>query len=138
MLCYCVCGRISSICVACACCMSSLLHSGMSHASTYYAVAHRECEWRTQGGCCCSLGLNLVEFVRLSCVAFNPLIPNGHSTHPAIPLACPMSLCIQVEGWLIPQAGGHSIEAHTTHILYNPTTHTVAQSPVLPCVRYYN
>ena len=34
----------------CACSMSSLLHSGVSHASTYYAVAHRECEGRTQGG----------------------------------------------------------------------------------------
>ncbi len=35
MLCYCVVGRISSY--VCACSMSSLLHSGMSHASTCYA-----------------------------------------------------------------------------------------------------
>ena len=77
MLCYCVVGRISSY--VCACSMSSLLHSGVSHASTYYAVAHRECEWRTQGGCCCSLGmswLNATQLNRTNSTKFNPTNPN--------------------------------------------------------------
>ena len=75
MLCYCVVGRISSYVCAC---MSSLMHSGVSHASTYYAVAHREYEGRTQGGCCCLVEPNPTQSNELNQVRpHQPLIEGG-------------------------------------------------------------